>query len=118
LVDAANVRLAPGRFIRLTTQEARLLGDDRRLSVHNAGLRDALLLAEALDLLPDEIVIYGVQPANLDWVDSLSPQIEAAIPELVRSILGELDADAAAISTSSTHPSTLTNEQEEGNYGE
>ena len=118
LVDAANVGLAPGEFARFTRQEARLLGDDQRLSVHNAGLREALLLAEVLELLPDEIVIYGVQPAKLDWHAQLSPEVEAAVPGLVRSILGELDANTRVVSTSSAHWNTLTNEQEEGNHGE
>ncbi|MFN2183228.1 MAG: hydrogenase maturation protease [Anaerolineae bacterium] len=118
LVDAANVGLAPGEFARFTRQEARLLGDDQRLSVHNAGLREALLLAEVLELLPEEIVIYGVQPAKLDWHAQLSPEVEAAVPGLVRSILGELDADTRVVSTSSADSNTLTNEQEEGNDGE
>ena len=94
-VDAANVGQSPGEFVRFTPQEARLLGGDPHISIHNAGLRDALLLAETLDLLPDEIIIYGMQPANLDWDDNLSPQVEAAMPELVRSILCELGAEAA-----------------------
>ena len=92
LVDAANVGQPPGGFVRFTPQEARLLGSDQRISIHNAGLRDALLLAETLDLLPDEIIIYGMQPANLDWDDGLSPQVETAMPELVRAILDGLDA--------------------------
>jgi hydrogenase maturation protease len=92
LVDAANVGQPPGEFVRFTPQEARLLGGDQRLSIHNAGLRDALLLAETLDLLPDEIIIYGMQPANLDWDANLSPQVEATMPELVRAILDELGA--------------------------
>jgi hydrogenase maturation protease len=95
LVDAANVGRPPGGFVRFTPQEARLLGADQHISVHNAGLRDALLLAETLDLLPDEIVIYGMQPEHLDWDDGLSPQIEAAMPRLVRAILGELGAKTA-----------------------
>jgi hydrogenase maturation protease len=90
LVDAANVGQRPGGFVRFTPQEARLLGSDGHISIHNAGLRDALLLAETLEILPDEIVIYGMQPANLDWDEDLSPQVEAAMPDLVRSILGEL----------------------------
>ena len=94
LVDAANVGQSPGEFVRFTPQEARLLGGDPHISIHNAGLRDALLLAETLDLLPDEIIIYGMQPANLDWDDDLSPQVEAAMPELVSAILGELSAAA------------------------
>ena len=96
LVDAANVGQPPGGFVRFTPQEARLLGGDQRLSIHNAGLRDALLLAETLELLPDEIIIYGMQPANLDWDDNLSPQVEAKMPELVRAILDELDAGRPA----------------------
>ena len=95
LVDAANVDRAPGEFVRFTPQDARLLGEDQYISIHNAGLRDALLLAETLDLLPGEIVIYGMQPANLDWDDALSPEVEAAMPELVKSILDELAAGSA-----------------------
>jgi hydrogenase maturation protease len=92
LVDAANVGQPPGGFVRFTPQEVHLLGGEQRLSIHNAGLRDALLLAETLDLLPDEIIIYGMQPANMDWDDDLSPHVEAAMPELVRAILDELGA--------------------------
>jgi hydrogenase maturation protease len=93
LVDAANVGQPPGGFVRFTPQEARLMGSDQPSSVHNAGLREALLLAETLELLPDEIVIYGMQPANLDWDDGLSPQVEAAMPKMVRAILDELGAE-------------------------
>ena len=110
LVDAADVGQAPGRFVRFTPQEARLLGEDQHLSAHEAGLRDALLLADALNLLPEEVIIYGVQPASLEWEDRLSSQVEASIPVLVGSILDELQADAADHSASSAHPSTLTKE--------
>ena len=92
LVDAANVGRPPGGFVRFTPQEARLLGGDQQISIHNAGLRDALLLAETLELLPEEVIIYGMQPANLDWDADLSLQVETAMPELVRAILDELGA--------------------------
>lgn len=117
LVDAANVGQPPGAFVRFTPQEVTLLGGEQRLSIHDAGLRDALLLAETLDLLPDEIIIYGMQPANLNWDDDLSPQVEAAMPALVRAILDELGASNPTpgdqkhrLSTSNPCPSTLTNE--------
>jgi hydrogenase maturation protease len=92
MVDAANVGKAPGEFVCFTPAEARLLGDDQYLSVHSAGLRDALLLARVLQVLPDEVVIVGVQPAHLDWDDGLSPEVEAAIPQIVGRILDELGA--------------------------
>ena len=91
VVDAANVGKAPGEFVRFTPADAHLLGEDQHLSVHGAGLRDALLLAQALQALPEEVVIVGVQPANLDWDDELSPQVEAAIQRIVGRILEELE---------------------------
>jgi hydrogenase maturation protease len=89
LVDAANVGRKAGQFVRFTLDETRLLGQDQHLSVHGAGLRDALLLAQALDVLPAEVIIFGVQPARLDWQEGLSPEVEAALPGLVQSVLKE-----------------------------
>jgi hydrogenase maturation protease len=90
VVDAADVGRTPGQFVRFRLGDARLLGDDQHLSVHAAGLRDALLLARALDMLPDEVVLVGVQPVNLEWNSSLSPEVEAAIPHITATIVDEL----------------------------
>jgi hydrogenase maturation protease len=90
VVDAADVGRSPGQFVRFTLDEARLLGDDQHLSIHVAGLRGALLLAQALKMLPDEVIIFGVQPANLEWESTLSPQIEATLPDLIEAVLVEL----------------------------
>ena len=104
LVDAANVGKTHGEFVRFRLDEARLLGSDEQVSVHAAGLRDALLLAQALQVLPEEVVIYGVQPANLDWDAELSPQVEAAIPEIAGCILDELDAKELSKNNSQALP--------------
>ncbi|HEY83904.1 MAG TPA: hydrogenase maturation protease [Chloroflexi bacterium] len=85
-VDAADVGVAPGQFKRFTLDEARLLGNDRHLSLHNASLRDALLLAQALDMLPPEVIIFGVQPDTLEWDSTLSPPVEAALPRLLAEV--------------------------------
>lgn len=90
LVDAADVGQSPGQFVRFTLDEARLLGDDWHISVHAAGLRDALLLAQALKVLPAQVIIFGVQPAHLEWDSDLSPQVEAALPGLVAAVLEEV----------------------------
>ena len=98
LVDAADVHEAPGQFVRFTLDEvdllgeSTLLGEQQQLSVHNAGLRDALLLARALGVLPQEVVVFGVQPAKMEWESTLSPEVEAALPGLLAAILAELAA--------------------------
>lgn len=96
VVDAAEVGQAPGGFVRFALDEAHLVGGDQHLSIHAAGLRDAVLLAEVLGVLPDEVIIYGIQPAALEWNESLSPQVEAAIPAILSSILEELGVTSLA----------------------
>jgi Ni,Fe-hydrogenase maturation factor len=39
-------------------------------------------------LLP-EIVVYGVQPAQVGWGEELSAEVAAAIPGLVETIIRE-----------------------------
>ena len=80
----------PGSFVRFTPEDVRLLGDAAHLSIHGAGLRDSLLLARALGTLPEEVVIYGVQPAKIEWESTLSPEVEASLPALVEAIMMEV----------------------------
>ena len=97
LVDAADVGRSPGQFVRFDLGETRLLSrpgergasSDLHLSVHAAGLRDALLLAQALDVLPDEVVVFGVQPASLEWDSELSQKVDATLPDLMAAVLAE-----------------------------
>ena len=92
-VDAADVGQSPGEFVRFTLAEARLLGNETQLSVHAAGLREALLLAQALKMLPPEVLIFGVQPESLAWKTGLSPPVEAGLAKLVSAIMVELSTE-------------------------
>jgi len=95
VVDAANVGRTPGEFVLFRLDEIGLLGDDHSISIHSAGLRDALLLARALQILPDEVLIVGVQPAHMEWDHSLSPEVEAAVPQIADTILREIGGNNA-----------------------
>ncbi|MGD8464378.1 MAG: hydrogenase maturation protease [Anaerolineae bacterium] len=91
LVDAASLGRAPGEFVCLPLAQARLRGADDHLSVHGAGVCDALLLAQALDCLPDEVLIVGVQPASMQWNAGLTPDVQAAVPAITQTILDRLE---------------------------
>jgi hydrogenase maturation protease len=93
VIDASDMGLAPGEFVRFTLEEARLLGEDEgRFSVHAAGLREALLLARALGILPEEVVLFGVQPAHVAWEAGLSPQVETTLLGLAEAVRREVMA--------------------------
>ena len=91
LIDAADIGRSPGHFIRFTLDEVHLSGDDQHLSAHTAGLGDALLLAQALKMLPPEVIIFGVQPGHLEWDSVLSPEVEATLPNLIAAVLDEVE---------------------------
>jgi hydrogenase maturation protease len=90
VIDAATVGREPGQFVRFTPAQARLVGADDRFSLHHAGLSEVLMLASALGRTLPEMVIFGVQPADVGWGDGLSPAVETALPALAKAVLEEI----------------------------
>ena len=90
IVDAANVGRVPGQWARFTPDVAQLKESDTTLSLHSAGLAEALALGAALNVLPPTIIIYGVQPQSLDWSAQLSAEVQVAMIEVGQAVLREL----------------------------
>jgi hydrogenase maturation protease len=92
IVDAAEMGLAAGAWVRFGQEEVELHGaySGLRGTLHGAGLAEALHLGEALDLLPDEIVIYGIQPGEVGWSVGLSDVVQDALPDLCSAIIDDL----------------------------
>ena len=76
-----------------TIHEIRVTGDetfprwDRAAGTHGAGVAAAVALGRALDRLPTELVVLGVEPADLSDGPGLSPPVAAvvdAVADLVR----------------------------------
>ena len=86
IVDAAELQRAPGQWARLTRQQVAPADAAVGLSLHHAGLAEALALGEELGTLPAELMIYGVQPARLDWAAGLSSAAQAAVPQVGQAV--------------------------------
>jgi hydrogenase maturation protease len=93
LVDAVQMGLSAGTIRRFPWQEAHFVGHEQGLSLHQSDLTDALVLAEALHCLPQEVVIYGVQPHTVDWDRPLSTAVERALPALIDALINEVRSD-------------------------
>jgi hydrogenase maturation protease len=96
LVDAVEMGLEPGEWRRFCPEEVKYNLEDEAFSqsdlfsLHQPGLACGLALAQALDLLPEELVIYGVQPADTTPGAPLSPQVNACLPQLVEQLLNDI----------------------------
>lgn len=89
IIDAAEMGCTPGEWRCFTPDEVRLQSRDLYLrgTLHYAGLAEALNLGEALNMLPAEIIIYGIEPYAIDWEIGLSPAVTAAVPIVCDTIM-------------------------------
>jgi hydrogenase maturation protease len=91
VVDAVEIGKAPGTLIRLS-------GDDiplalaTRVSPHQMGLKDLLLVAALQGHTAKEMVLWGVQPGSIDMDIEMSPEVAAAVILLLDKVLEELAA--------------------------
>ena len=94
VIDAAQMGLAPGEWRRFSATEVKLRSRDLYLrgTLHYAGLAEALSLGEALGVLPDEIIVFGIEPQAIDWNVGLSAPVTAAVPAVGRAIIQELES--------------------------
>jgi hydrogenase maturation protease len=90
LIDAVQMGTKPGTCRRLGANETRLISENQSISLHEPGLADSLSLAQALNLLPEEIILFGVEPAFTGPGLELSPEVQKSIPSIVENILEEL----------------------------
>ena len=127
IVDAADVGRAPGEWLRfvlspalspaLSEGEGECAGEVEgaeapALSAHSAGLADALTLGAAIGMLPEQTIIFGVQPARVDWSPGLSAEVQRAVPDVGRAILDELGWKRAQARHPHVVPSTTVRSQD------
>lgn len=92
IVDAAQGGGQPGDIYRFTLDRLSL-EDSIHTSVHQIGLVETLMTTMALGIAPEETVIIGVEPKEIDWGLDLSPELEDKIPEIIAMVHEELAAN-------------------------
>ena len=93
IVDAADMGMNPGSWKRFLPRDAVFpVGKEAmRGTLHDAGLAEALALAEALDILPPELVFYCIQPGFTGWSPDLTAPVSASVPALCAAISAEIE---------------------------
>jgi len=91
LVDAIQMGESPGSWRRLLPEQMRLEMEHDAFSLHQPDLACGLALAEALDILPENLILYGIEPAAVNPGETLSAAVRLSLPDVVASILDDLE---------------------------
>ena len=90
LIDAAQAGTIPGTIHRLDCSSADLPMPAGTVSSHGFGVAEAIALARALDVLPSQCIVYAVGMADLTIGAAPSPEVTAALDDVVARVLAEL----------------------------
>ncbi len=97
VIDAIDVGAKPGTLLRLEGKAVRNLPG--KASVHQLGFADLLVALELLGELPEEIVLFGVQPLSTEWTAELTPPVQEALGPLLDAVIEQLKVWSAGRET-------------------
>ena len=93
IVDAVKGGGTPGQIYRFHLEDISL-EQKSFLSLHDVGLVDNLMLMQLWHYI-SEAVIIGVEPKEINWGLELSPELQEKMPQIIDTILSELNTSAA-----------------------
>ncbi len=87
VVDAANIRAAPGewKLFQGEAMDAFLMGN-RKSTVHEVGLTDLRAIAILAGHWPEKRAMLAIQPDVVDWGEQATPAVAGAIPPVCAAI--------------------------------
>lgn len=89
VVDAVVSGGVPGSVFRIDGKGG-FPSSWRSASTHLIGLVEAIDLGGAVDMLPDELVVFGIEIGKVEPGVELAPEIEVAADEAVEMIVSEM----------------------------
>lgn len=92
VMDAAQLDDVPGAVRVFEGEDMdRFLGARRKASVHEVGLIDLMAMSRLTGTLPARRALIGIQPQSLDWSETPTAPVAAALPRACELALEVLE---------------------------
>ena len=89
IIDALQGDEKPGTVYRLHPKDLPVPSDSY-LSVHQMNIVEGLNIAQKTGNAPQEAVIIGVEPEDIDWGLGVTSKIQQKFPEIIDIVLEEV----------------------------
>jgi hydrogenase maturation protease len=90
LIDAVQSGAEAGTIHRYDASEKSMPAEFLRCSTHNFSVHDAIEMARALEQLPPQLIVYGIEGSQFDHGTELSSPVQAAVEKAAQQIKREL----------------------------
>jgi hydrogenase maturation protease len=96
LVDSVVTGRDPGAITAWDGKNAPVILDCFRSSTHGFGVAEALRLAQALDLVPPRLLIYGIEGRKFDLGCAPSSEVVASSVQLAQRLAAQKNRPASS----------------------
>lgn len=91
IIDAISTGDAPGTIHTYQFVDGAFIGDVPEITMHDFSFVEALEAGRSAYDIPDELLIYGVEPERIEATMKLSETVERAIPTVIELVRDELE---------------------------
>lgn len=91
LVDVVQAKGEPGDIFRYEREDIMLKNIPVKMSPHQIGLQEMLLISEMRDAPKPDLTFFGIVAQSLDPGDQLTPPLEAGLEKVAAMVVEELD---------------------------
>lgn len=91
LIDCAKMGLEPGQIRRFTPDDVNSVKQLTHLSLHEVDILRVIEMAAMIDQSPEEIVIFGIEPAAIMPQMRLTEAVQCRLPEYLALIVDEIE---------------------------
>jgi hydrogenase maturation protease len=98
LVDTVQSEGVPGTCRRFSKEDILLGALPIKLSPHQAGVQEMLLVSQLRGRCPEQIFLLGVLPVSVEPGTELSPELKKRLPEIADGLVSELGALGLSVS--------------------
>ncbi len=90
ILDVIEGEGTPGELRRFEKEDIMLDRIPVKLSPHQIGIQETLLMSELRGFCPEKVTLLGVLPVSLEASDQLSPAVRSKLEDVARLIVEEL----------------------------
>jgi hydrogenase maturation protease len=92
LIDAIRSQSSPGTIHRIDASRNPVPDDRSQRSTHGISIGSVIEIARAQNMLPQHVLVFGIEGATFDHGAALTPKVEHSVKSLVKEITRMLDS--------------------------